>query len=141
MSAEQNKTVARRFLVEVFGGGNLDLADELIAPNHVSSGPGTLPGLPSGPEGQRQLIGFYRSAFPDVQFTVEDQIAEGERVVTRWTAQGTHTGEFAGLPPTGRAATVTGVGIDRIVDGKIVESWGIFDQFGMLQQLGAIPSQ
>jgi len=140
MSTETNKAVARRFLEEIFGQGKLAVADEIIAPEHVNSGPGALPGLPPGPEGAKLGIAVYRNAFPDVQFTIDEQIAEGDKVVTRWTARGTHKGELAGIPATGKSSTVTGVGIDRIVNGKIIESWGIFDQFGMLQQLGVIPT-
>ena len=139
MSTEANKAISRRFLEEIFGQGKLAVADEIIAPNHVDSGPGTLPGLPPGPEGSKQFVTVYRNAFPDVQFTIDEQIAEGDKVVTRWTAHGTHQGELAGIPPTGKSSTVTGMGVDRIMNGKIVESWGIFDQFGMMQQLGVIP--
>ena len=140
MSTEANKAVSRRFLEEIFGQGKLAVADEIIAPNHVNSGPGALPGLPPGPEGSKQIVMVYRNAFPDVQFTIDEQIAEGDKVMTRWTAHGTHKGELAGIPPTGKSSTVTGMGVDRIVNGKIVESWGIFDQFGMMQQLGVIPT-
>jgi predicted ester cyclase len=139
MSTESNKAVARRFLEEVFGQGKMSVADEIVAPDHVDRGPGVLPGLPPGPEGSKMVVTVYRNAFPDIQFTIDEQIAEGDKVVTRWTGYGTHKGELAGIPPTGKSATVTGIGIDRIVNGKIVESWGTFDQFGMLQQLGVIP--
>jgi len=140
MLTETNKAISRRFLEEVFGKGKLNVLDEIIAPDHVDSGPGTLPGLPTGPEGSKQLVTVYRNAFPDVHFTIDEQIAEGDKVVTRWTAHGTHQGELAGIPATGKSSTVTGIGVDRIVNGKIVESWGMFDQFGMMQQLGIIPT-
>ena len=139
MLTDTNKAVSRRFLEEVFGEGKLNVLDEIIAQDHVNSGPGTPPGLPAGPEGSKQLVTMYRNAFPDVHFTIDDQIAEGDKVWTRWTGHGTHTGELLGIPATGKSATVTGIGVDRIVNGKIVESWGIFDQFGMMQQLGVIP--
>jgi predicted ester cyclase len=140
MSTESNKAVARRFLEEVFGQGKLAVADEIVAPDHVDRGPNSLPGLPPGPEGSKMIVTLYRNAFPDIQFTIDEQIAEGDKVVTRWTGFGTHKGELAGIPPTGKSATVNGIGIDRIVNGKIVESWGAFDQFGMMQQLGVIPA-
>jgi steroid delta-isomerase-like uncharacterized protein len=140
MSTEQNKAISRRFLVEVFGQGKLAVADEIVAPDHVDHGPSTLPGMPTGPEGSKMVVTIYRNAFPDIHFTIDEQIAEGDKVVTRWTGRGTHKGELAGIPATGKSATVTGVGVDRIVNGKIVESWGIFDQFGMMQQLGIIPA-
>jgi len=139
MLSETNKTVSRRFFEEVFGQGKLNVLDEIIAKDHVNSGPGSLPGLPTGPEGTKQLVTVYRNAFPDVHFTIDEQIAEGDKVVTRWSAHGTHQGELAGLPATGKSSTVTGISIDRIVNGKIAESWGIFDEFGLMQQLGAIP--
>ena len=139
MLSENNKTVARRFFEEVFGEGKLNVLDEIIAKDHVNSGPGSLPGLPTGPEGTKQLVTVYRNAFPDVHFTIDEQIAEGDKVVTRWTAHGTHQGELAGIPATGNLSTVTGIAVDHIVNGKIAESWGIFDQFLMMQQLGVIP--
>ena len=140
MLNEANKTVSRRLLEEVWSKGNLALLNEIIAKDHINSGPGTLPGLPNGPEGTKQLVTVYRNAFPDVDFTIDDQIAEGDKVVTRWTAKGTHKGELMGTPATGKSATVTGISVDRLVNGKIAESWNIFDQFGMLQQLGVIPT-
>ena len=140
MSTESNKAIARRFLEEVFGQGKLAVADEIVAPDHVDHGPGALPGMPPGPEGSKMLVMGYRNAFPDIHFKIDEQIAEGDKVVTRWTGHGTHKGELAGIPATGKSATVTGMGVDRIVNGKIVESWGIFDQFGMLQQFGVIPA-
>jgi steroid delta-isomerase-like uncharacterized protein len=139
MLSETNKTLSRRFFEEVFGKGKLNLLDELIAKDHVNSGPGTLPGLPAGSEGTKQLVTVYRNAFPDLHFTIDEQIAEGDKVATRWTVQGTHKGELAGIPATGKSSTVTGVTVDRIANGKIAETWGIFDQFGMMQQLGVIP--
>jgi steroid delta-isomerase-like uncharacterized protein len=139
MQSETNKIVSRRFFEEVFGKGKLNVLDEIIAKDYVNSGPGTLPGLPTGPEGAKQLVTVYRNAFPDVRFTIDEQIAEGDKVVTRWTADGTHQGELVGIPATGKTSTVTGITVDRFVNGKIAESWGIFDQFGMMQQLGVIP--
>ena len=140
MLSETNKTVSRRFFDEVFGKGKLNVLDEIIAKDHVNSGPGAISGLPNGPEGSKQFVTAYRNAFPDVHFTIDDQIAEGDKVVTRWTAQGTHQGELAGLPATGKSSTVSGIVVDRLVNGKIAESWGIFDEFGMMQQLGVIPT-
>ena len=137
--SEANKAIARRFIEETFNKGNLAVLDEIVAPDHKDLGPGGLPGLPPGPEGSKQLVSMYRNAFPDIHITVEDQIADGDKVASRWTARGTHKGALTGIPPTGKSAVVTGMGIDRIVNGKIVESWGIFDQLGMLTQLGVMP--
>ena len=139
MLSETNNSVSRRFFEEVFGKGKVNVLDEFIAMYHINSGPGSIPGLPTGPEGTKQLVTVYRNAFPDVHFTIDEQIAEGDKVVTRWSAHGTHQGELAGIPATGKSSTVTGIAVDRIVNGKIAESWGIFDQFGMMQQLGVIP--
>jgi steroid delta-isomerase-like uncharacterized protein len=139
MLSETNKTVSRRFFEEVFGKGKLNVLDEIIAENHVNSGPGALPELPTGPDGAKQLVTVYRNAFPDIRFTIDEQIAEGDKVVTRWSADGTHKGELVGIPATGKTSTVTGITVDRFVNGKIAETWGIFDQFGMMQQLGVIP--
>lgn len=140
MSTESNKAIIRRLFKEAFEQGNLAMLDEIIAPNQVNGGPGALPEMPSGPEGTKMLITAYRNAFPDLHFTIDEQIAEGNTVVTRWTAHGTHQGELAGLPATGKPAAVVGLGVDRVENGKIVESWGLFDQFGMMQQLGVIPA-
>ncbi|HUF00439.1 MAG TPA: ester cyclase [Anaerolineales bacterium] len=140
MLSETNKTVSRRFYNEVWNNGDLAVLDEIITKEHVNNGPGTFPGLPNGPEGSKQLVTAYRNAFPDVHFTIDDEIAEGDKVVTRWTAHGTHQGELAGIPATGKSSTVTGITVNRFVDGKVAESWGIFDQFGMMQQLGVIPT-
>ncbi len=85
-------------------------------------------------------MSLYHGAFPDTQITVEDQIAEGDLVVTRWTARGTHQGELMGVPPSSNRATVEGITINRIADGKIAESWANYDALGMMQQIGAIPS-
>jgi len=98
MSTESNKAIARRFLEEVFGQGKLAVADEIVAPDHVDHGPGALPGVPHGPEGSKMLVTGYRNAFPDIHFTIDEQIAEGDKVVTRWTGHGTHKGELAGIP-------------------------------------------
>ena len=140
MSTEANKAIIRRLFEEAFEQGNLAVLDEIIAPDQVNGGPRVLPGMPPGPEGSKMLISAYRNAFPDIHFTIDEQIAEGNTVVTRWTAHGTHKGELAGLPATGKPATVVGMGVDRVENGKIVESWGLFDQFGMSQQLGVIPA-
>src|SRR5687767_14717149 len=140
MLTETNKTISRRFFEEVFGKGKLAVADEIIVKDLVNSDPGNPPGLLSGIEGTKQLVTMYRSAFPDVHFTIDEQIAEGDKVMTRWTAHGTHQGELAGIPATGKSSTVTGIAVDRLVNGKITESWGIFDEFGMMQQLGVIPT-
>jgi steroid delta-isomerase-like uncharacterized protein len=135
---EENKAITRRFLEEIFAGGNLELVNEIFAPNFVLHDP-SVPQQVRGPEGIRQYIAMYRAAYPDTHFTIEDQIAEGDKVVTRWTGQGTHQGELMGVPPTGRRVTVAGIEVDRIAGGKIEETWVSYDALGMMQQLGVIP--
>lgn len=132
--------VSRRIFEEVWDKGNLAAIDDLVDANHVNHDPSAAQ-LPPGREGFKMFAAAYRSAFPDLKMMIEEQVVEGDRVVTRWRAQGTHKGALPGLPATGKSATVTGIGIDRIVNGKIVESWANWDQFGMLQQLGAIPPE
>jgi predicted SnoaL-like aldol condensation-catalyzing enzyme len=141
MSTATNKIIARRFFEDIFSQGNLAVADEIIAPEYQDAGPGAIPGLPPGPEGSKMLVMVYRNAFPDIRFVIDEQIAEGDMVVTRWTAYGTQKGELAGIPPTGKSVVVIGVSIDRMVNGKLVAGWTVSDQYGMLQQLGVIPAQ
>ncbi len=137
MSTEDNKTRARRFIEEVWNQGNVAVIDELAAPSF--SDPGLLPPV-QGLEGLKQYVTMYRTAFPDVYFTIDDQIAEGDKVVTRFTATGTQKGELMGIAATGRRATVMGITITRYENGKVVESWSNFDALGMMQQLGVVPS-
>jgi steroid delta-isomerase-like uncharacterized protein len=135
--SEENKAAARR-LLEVFATGDFSAIDELVAPNAIDHDPYNPHGS-EGVEGSKKTIAMYREAFPDLQMTVEDQVAEGDKVVTRWTAVGTHEGNIMGIPATGKTATVTGIGIDRFEDGKVVEGWNNWDTLGLLQQIGAIP--
>ena len=138
MSAE-TKAIARRFLEEAFNSGNLDVVDELVAPDFVNHD-AALPEPTIGIERARASIAGYREAFPDLRLTIEQQIAEGEFVTTRWSARGTHRGDLMGMAPTGKQATVTGITIDRILDGRFVESWTNWDTLGLMQQLGVVPA-
>jgi steroid delta-isomerase-like uncharacterized protein len=138
--SEENKAIARRALEEIFSAqGDLDVADELIAPNYIGHDP-VSPEDVHGPEGVKEFASMYRNAFPDVQMSVEDQIAEGDMVATRWIASGTHQGDMMGIAPSGNRVTVSGTSIERIVDGKIEETWDNYDALGMMQQIGVIPS-
>ena len=139
--SEENKDLARRFMDEVWNKGNVDFIDEVFAPNWVNHDPTVPEEMRGGVEGGKRLAQMYRNAFPDTQMTVEDLIAEGDKVVTRYTARGTHQGELMGIPPSGNRAEVTGISIDRIEGGKFVESWNIVDALGMMQQIGAIPEE
>ncbi len=125
MSTEENKAIARRYIQDVWDKGDFDAEKELVADNIVQY----LPGQPPA-----------SGAFPDWHGPLEDVIAEGDKVTTRWTFQGTHQGELFGIPATGKQVTLTGMGIYRIENGKIVELWTNFDQLGMLQQLGVVPT-
>ncbi len=137
MSTEDNKAIVRRGLETVWHQKKVTSAEDHLAPDFVNHDPAmTLQGL----EQYKPFVTGYLSAFPDLHFTIEDQIAEGDKVVTRWTARGTHQGPFMGMPPTGKQGTVTGITIDRFANGKIVESWYNFDALGLLQQLGVIPA-
>jgi steroid delta-isomerase-like uncharacterized protein len=139
VSAEENKAVSRRVAEEVFNGGNVDLADELYAPDYVLHDP-SLPEDLHGPEGIKRYAAMTLGAFPDIRVTVEDQVAEGDKVVSRWTATGTHTGDLMGIPPTGRRVEISGVTINRFSGGKIAEDWYQSDDLGMMRQLGVVPS-
>lgn len=143
MSTEQNKTIVRRWIKDMFEKGNLALADELFTSDSIShdrSGPGPNGEWPRGPEGARAVVKAYRGAFPDIKYTIEDQIAEGDLVVTRWRASGTNTGPLMGLPATGKPAAISGIETERLVNGKIAESWVNFDNISMLVQLGLAPA-
>ncbi len=138
MSTEDNKAAVRRFYEEVINKKNLAAIDEFIDPHGIDHA--LPPGMPGGIEGSKQFIGMYLTAFPDLHFTVEDMIAEGDRVVSRLTTRGTHKGALMGIPPTGKQVTITGIDINRIVGGKSVEHWLEMDTMGMMQQLGVIPA-
>lgn len=134
-----NKALPQRFLDEAFNAGRLDVVDELVTDDFVNHDP-ALPEQGRGPAAAKEVIAGYRAAFPDLRITTEAQVAEGDLVVTRWRATGTHEAELFGIPATGKQATVTGITIDRIVDGRIAESWNNWDTLGLLQQLGAVPA-
>lgn len=136
MSTEDNKALVRRFYQE--GVHNPDLFDELLAPTYVLHFPGGPP--IAGIEGAKALMTAYSSAFPDLQLTTEDLVAEGDRVAIRNTWRGTHQGAFRGLPPTGRHVTFTGSDFFRFAGGKIAEQWADLDALGLMQQLGVIPA-
>jgi steroid delta-isomerase-like uncharacterized protein len=139
MSAEDNKALVRRFLEDVWNKHDPAVVDEIFAADFVGRGP-EIPGFPPTREGLKEFVRVYLRAFPDTHFTVEDQLVEGDRVVTRWTGRGTQTGELMDMPPSGKTVTIPGVRIDRLSGGKIVETWIFWDQLLMLQQLGAVPA-
>lgn len=135
--SEANKALALRVPLEAFVQGRVGVIDEVISPDLIDHG--SPPGLPPGREGVKLLVQAVRSAFPDLMITVNQAIAEGDLVMLHITASGTMTGDWAGMPASGKSATWDAVHIDRIEDGKIVEHWVVQDQLGMLHQLGFIP--
>ena len=137
MSTEENKANERRIFEEGWNQGNTAVFDELLAVGFRAHDPSM---LIQGPEAFKQFSVTYRTAFPDIHFTIEDQIAEGELVATRWTGTGTHQGPLMGIPPSGKRVSITGMTITHFASGKATESWGNYDTLGMLQQIGAIPT-
>ncbi len=136
--SEENKAIVRRQEEELFTQGNLDAADEIYAPNYVGHDPSNPEDI-RGLEAAKQAAADYRKAFPDVQVTIEELIAEGDKVAARVRFRGTHQGELEVIAPTGRQVESTGIIISRIEGGKIAEDWANFDDLGLMRQLGAIP--
>jgi steroid delta-isomerase-like uncharacterized protein len=135
LSVEQNKELVR----EAFEGLEEVVAthEQLYSPEWI----GHFPGMPPlDAEGHKQYSVVMSTAFPDLERTLEDLVAEGDKVVVRWSARGTHSGDFNGIPPTGKQASSSGITIFRLADGQIVEEWSESDMLGLLQQVGAIPS-
>jgi steroid delta-isomerase-like uncharacterized protein len=139
VSTEQNKTLVRHMIEETFNRGNIGRFDEFLAPDFVEREV-LPPGIPAGREGVKQLTVMLRSAFPDFQATIEDIVAEGDKVVIRQTWTGTQRGEFMGVPPTGRMVSFGVIDILRLAEGKCVEHWGQMDTMSLMQQLGVIPA-
>ena len=137
MTLEENKGLVRRFVEEVQSNHKLELVDQLFDPNYNdhASGPGMVPGI----DGFKQFYGMMLQAFPDLFATIHDQIAEGDKVVTRKTFKGTHKDAYMGVPPTGKQVEIGVIDIFRVADGKIVEHWMQADSLGLMQQLGMIP--
>ena len=138
MSEKENKAIIDNYREEVFNEKNLDTIEKYVSSSYVRHDPGA-PAEVRGPGGVKQLVTMFFAAFPDIHFTAEDIIAEGDLVVQRLISTGTHQGAFMGVPPTGKSLTVTAIEIFRIADGKITEQWVEADYLGMMQQLGIIP--
>ena len=137
MSLDENKALAIRYFQEVWEQGDFALEDQLLAPDYVDHN--AAPGFPPNRTGHHQFLVHFRAAFPDVRYTMDDLIAEGDRVMDRWTVHATHLGEFLGIPPTGKVVTFWGIDILRIVNGRITDIWHLEDQLNVLQQLGIVP--
>lgn len=139
MTVDHQKALVRRVYTDLWSKGNLTVADELIAADYVNHQdfPGTAGGT-RGLEALKRLVQTVHAAFSDFSTTIEDQVAEGDKVVTRWVTRGIHTGEWAGVAPTGRRIATTGISIDRVVGGKLVETWTNSDVWGVMEQLGVV---
>jgi len=139
--SEENKATVQRFLEEGFGQGKTELVDEVLHSDFVCYDPNSESGEIRGAETIKGEIEYFRQAVPDLTYTVEDQVAEGDEVVTRYTVSGTHQGEFFGIPGTGNRIEFTGINIDRFDEsGKLVEEWPEYDLLGAMRQMGAIPA-
>jgi steroid delta-isomerase-like uncharacterized protein len=137
--SEENKAIVRRLMEEVWTKGDLSSADQSFSANYTHHDTST-PDFGPGPEGEKKRATLYRSAFPDLQFMVEDVIAEGDTVSVRWSSQGTHRGPLSGIAPSGKKVSVSGMTLLRFAGGKIVEGWVNWDALGLLQQLDVVPS-
>jgi steroid delta-isomerase-like uncharacterized protein len=135
--SEHNKAIVRRLVEELWNKGNLSVADELFAPNYEHHDASTLD-FGRGPESEKKRATLYRTAFPDIRLTIEDIIAEGETVMTRWSCRGTHKGDLSGIAPTGKQINISGVTIARLANGKLAEGWVNWDALGLMQQLGVV---
>ena len=137
MSTEQNKSIVRRWVEEGWNKGNLEVVDQVYAPNYVQHEPA--PETVNSSETLKQYVGTYLTAFPDLNLSIDDLVAEGDKVVWRFTSTGTQTGPFMGMPATGKTGNITGLVMFRLENSRIVEGWVNIDALGLLQQLGVIP--
>jgi steroid delta-isomerase-like uncharacterized protein len=135
--AYDNAALARRFVDEVWTKGNIGVADELVAPSYVRHDP--IAGDLEGIEALKAHVREYRGAFPDLRFVIDDLVVAGDKVVTRWTVSGTHKGPLMGIAPTGKTFAVPGITVARLVNGKLVEQWPIWDTLKFMQNLGLVP--
>ena len=135
MSAE-NKEIVRSLYEEVWNKRRLELVDEIISPSHALHDP-NLSGSAIGPEAYKRQVARFVTGFPDLRFSVEDTVAENDKIVVAWTISGTHKGEFMGIPATNKKISVDGITINHIVNGKIMDSYISYDALGMIQQMGA----
>jgi steroid delta-isomerase-like uncharacterized protein len=139
MSAEQHKSIVYRWVEGGWNQGNLTLVDELYTTDYMIHDPQS-PNFPGGHAAFKQFVNNLRTGFPDIHVTIEDIIAEGDKVVWRWTITGTHTGDLMGIPPTGRPVKITGIVLSRFANGKWAEDYVNWDTLGMLQQIGVVPA-
>jgi steroid delta-isomerase-like uncharacterized protein len=138
MTTDQNKSTVRRLVEDGFNKHNLKFLDEIFSKDAISHDP-SQPNLGRGPEGARESMQVYTTAFPDSKIIIEREIAEGEYVVQHLRASGTHSGPLGNIPATGKKTNVTGVITSKLQDGKVVETWSLWDQLTLMQQLGVVP--
>jgi predicted ester cyclase len=138
MSTEQMKAADERFCENALNQQDLAEFDQFFGPTLVDHA--LPPNVPPTLEGRKLFMAGFFAAFPDFQVHLDDLLAEGDKLVTRWTGTGTHRGELMGIPPTGKSVSVTGMAIDRFENGQSVEHWEVFDQMGLMQQLGVVPA-
>jgi steroid delta-isomerase-like uncharacterized protein len=138
MSTDENKAIMRRFIDAVFNEKRVDRGDEFVARDYLDHS--ALPGQAPGIEGAKQRWAMFNAAIPDMRTTIEDLVAEGDKVVVRYTVEGTQQGEMMSIPPTGKPFQMTGINITRMAGGKLAEHWEQADMLGMMQQLGVIPA-
>jgi len=138
MPVQETKALVRRLLDEMNNRANIEIIDELVAPDFVEHEPNP-PGIPPNREGVKSVFSLYHSAFSDIHAAIDDMIAEDDKVVVFMTVHATHTGEFAGIPPTGKRLAVQVLDIFRVAGDQVREHWGLTDRLSMLQQLGVIP--
>jgi predicted ester cyclase len=137
VTPDENKTLVRQWFAEIDKGGPA-IFDRFLAPDYVDHNPPAIPVTTSAREAVKEYSATFRAALADFHHIIEDQIAEGDKVVSRITAYGTHVGELLGAKPTGRQLTMTGVAIHCVADGRLVEHWSQIDLFGLLEQLGLV---
>ena len=137
--SKENKEKIRRVFEEAFGQGKVEVIDEVLHSDFVCYDPNSEAGEVRGAETIKGEVGYFHNAFPDFFWRVEDQVAEGDKVTTRYTLGGTHEGEFFGVPASGRRVEISGINIDRFEGGKLVEEWASYDLLGGMHQMGAIP--
>jgi len=138
MSSDARQLV-RRMFTELWSEGKFNVADEIFAASYINHDPSS-PDFGTGAEAEKQIVTLYRNAFPDLQFTIEHMIVAGDFVTTRFTARGTHNGEFRGIAPTNRLVAVEGTVVNRVSKGLITERWVMWDALGLMQQLGVVPA-
>lgn len=138
--AAHSTEISRRVFEEIWNHKKLNAVDELMAANYVHHDPQS-PVVSSGTESYKQFVSHYLKAFPDLHFTIDDEVADEQTIVSRWTATGTHQGDLPGIPRTGRKFSVTGISMARVKNGKFIESWNNWDTLGLMQQLGVVPAE